>query len=137
MIGRTHAKKEIMRLSSKHFFPRNQQQALNELVDALQSGATSEQHATMVISEAIDTSKGCPDPAEIKALCVRLGTECDRYPDPCDQCRPHEGNWRMIVVKVPAGYGNQAYMAEALIRCECPRGQLLAAREDEERRRMA
>ncbi len=136
MIGRTHAKKEIMRLSSAKYFPKHSQ-GVSELVDSLQLGAKSAEHATLVISEAVSKSKECPTPADIRTLCSDVGSKADHYPPPCDECRPQGGNWRLVTVHLPAGRGMPARTVEATTRCECPRGQLLAAREDEERRRIA
>ncbi len=122
MIGRTHAKKEIMRLSSANFFPRHPQ-GVSELVDAIQLGSRTNEHATLVISEALSSSSACPTPADIKTLCAETNRKAEKYPEACEECKPHGGNWRMMTIRG----------IEAATRCDCPRGVLLAQREEQHR----
>lgn len=126
MITRSHAKKEIGRLAATHFYPSKQPAALSELIDALQLGAKSPEHATLVITEALDTSASCPTPADLKTLCSEVARQSQAMPDPCEKCR---GNWRYVRV---LWKGKET---TASTRCSCARGRLLTDRENEERRK--
>jgi len=127
MISRTHAKKEIGRLAATHFFPGKNQQALSELIDALQLGSKSNEHATLVINEALDTSQACPTPADLKKLCTEVGRKSTGWPEPCERCK-ESGNWRMVNVM------RKGLEVWATMRCSCARGRLLWDRENAERR---
>jgi hypothetical protein len=127
MISRTHAKKEVMRLSSTSYFPIHKQ-ALSELVDCLQLRSRSVEHATLVISEALDTGTNCPTVADLTKLCSEVGQKANKYPPPCPECEPLGGNWRTVTVE------HKGRRVEAATRCDCARGALLAAREEEEKR---
>ena len=128
MISRTHAKKEIGRLSACNFFPARQPQALSELIDALQLGSKSNEHATLVVNEALGTSTACPTPADLKKLCSEVGKKSEGWPPPCTMCAIEGGNWRRSRV-LRAGRE-----AEVMTRCTCARGRLLLDRENAERR---
>ncbi len=127
MISRTHAKREVMRLSATSYFP-IQKQALSELVDCLQLRSRSLEHATLVITSALDTSTHCPTVADLTRLCAEVGQKANQYPAPCPECAPSGGNWRMVSVE------HKGKMVECATRCDCARGSLLAAREEEHRR---
>lgn len=126
MIGRQHAKKEIGRLASTHFYPAKNPAALSELIDALQLGSKTPEHATLVINEALESSSSCPTPADLKTLCAEVGRQSQVIPPPCDKC---QGNWRMVRVLW------KGVETSAQVRCSCPRGRLLTDRENEERRK--
>lgn len=125
MIARSHAKKEVSRLSSTHFYPSKQPAALSELIDALQLGAKTLEHATLVISEALESSAHCPTPADIKKLCLEIGRQKATFPDGCEKC---SRNWREVRVVWKGQEVNTR------TRCSCARGRLLTDRENEERR---
>ncbi len=126
MIARSHAKKEIIRLSSTHFYPSKQPAALSELIDALQLGSKSPEHATLVITEALDSSASCPTPADLKRLCAEVARSSTVIPAGCDKC---QGNWRQVRVLWKGAETG------ASVRCTCARGRLLTDRENEERRK--
>ena len=125
MISRTHATKEIKRLSACHFYPGKQPQALSELIDALQLGSKSNEHATLVVNEALATSTSCPTPADLKKLCSEVGKKSEGWPPPCEKCG---GNWRLVTVL------RKGQEITAATRCSCARGRLLLDRENAERR---
>ena len=128
MIGRTHAKKEISRLSAKRFFPSKLPAAMSEMADALQKGATDEEHATRVITSLLRVEGPCPEPAVILAACRTLAVnEAEPLPAPCAECSLLGGNWKLVEVE----YKGQ--MVTATRRCDCERGRMLQVRESEHR----
>jgi len=131
MISRIHAKKEIMRLSACNFFPSMNPAGLGELVDSLQLRAKSNEHATLVISEAIDCSASCPTPADISRLCAEVGKRAESFPAPCDRCIVHGGNFMLVTTM------HKGKLVDMMTRCDCSRGRLLAAKEEEEKRKSA
>ena len=134
MISRTHAKKEVMRLAGTSYFPMRPE-AISEMVDCLQLKAKSNEHATLVISEALASSANCPTVADLTKLCLEVGRKAEKYPPPCDQCAAHGGNWRMVHTVFYSRTFGREVETDAMTRCDCARGQLLAVRDEEEKRR--
>ena len=126
MISRTQARSEIARLSRKLGYPRNSHE-LSQLADALQLRAKGREHATLVINVALDASEHCPTVEDISRMCTELSSHADRYPPPCEKCAEYGGFWMKVSVY------RKGVEVQALTRCDCPRGQLLEAREEAEK----
>lgn len=125
MISLTHARKQIARLNSKTGFPSNYDD-LCKLVDSLRLGSRDKEHAVSVISEALD-SEHCPTGADIRKLCEEIGRHATGLPPVCPVCEPFAGLWKKAEVT------RKGQVFTAMARCDCPRGRLLATRENQER----
>lgn len=111
-ISREFAKTQIARLSACSYFP-TMEGGIRELVDTLQRHTKSEEHARRVITLALETSGNCPAPFDLVQLCKGTG-EGTALPGGCSKC---DGNWRIT----EAG----------AIRCNCVRGKMLTAMDQE------
>ena len=113
-------------------FPPQADAGWTSLARELQENSKSEFHAKRIVKEWCSEFQHCPKPCEIKDFARKIPAdpEIDPHaplPDPCEECSPYSGNWRMVIVKIT--HMGEEQEIQALERCICPRGQALRLRD--------
>ena len=131
-LTREHARKEGSRLQSCPMLAPQTNEGRREIVDCLMRHCQSEEHATSVMTEFLDTAVNIKGTLTSWLAAIALRTRVpDDIPPGCDRCylgpdmSTGEVRWAAHVsFDLPSGY-------TASRRCTCDRGRWLSQRDAE------
>lgn len=116
MINRDTAKKQVARLAGLENYPRWSDEALRELVVAMQSAA-SEDEAIAVVTDWVNHNGVCPKPADLRKLFFDLKDAEDKPERP--YCRKCSNSGFVMEKRIVEPCPGIKYEADFAVPCSC------------------